>query len=302
MQMAPRSLASQTLDPWQLVWGQPHIDSETLAAAIESDLQRNPSPDYRTRLLVRDAAKAIQSFWGAKKFTRWLAASPAGGKIRSILQESFDEAGFPHIRRRLVNSIGITQIKQIFTLLGQGVHDRVEVCVAGSIPTLIDGLTAGPTEDIGIVNEVPPEIRKQRAVLRKIQTDYGLAFGHVQSRYLPAGWANRRHFLGDFGGLRVYLVDPYDIFVSKLSSNQEKHRDDLRVLAPKLDKETAKQRLLNNGRAFLDDPHQRPQIEENWRFIYQESLATESAAESTERPRDQTPKRSKKRTRKRNDG
>ena len=29
------------LDPWRLVWGQPYIDSRTLAAAIEQDLQRD---------------------------------------------------------------------------------------------------------------------------------------------------------------------------------------------------------------------------------------------------------------------
>jgi len=279
------------LDPWRLVWGQPHIDSVALAAAIESDLQRNPHPDYRTRLLVRDAAKALRSFWGNRKFTRWLAASPAGERIRTILSARFDEIGFPHIRRRLVDSIRTAQVQQIFALLGQNVHDRVEVYVAGSIPTLIAGLTARPTEDIDLVDEVPAEIRKQRAVLRKIQTDYGLSIGHVQSHYLPARWETRRQFLGDFGGLRVYFVDACDIFVSKLSSKKEKHKDDLRVLAQKLDKETAKQRLLHDGRAFLDDPLQRPQIEANWQFIYQEAL-------SSEEPREQMPKKGKKRPRK----
>ncbi len=282
--MPRRNLVSQTLDPWQLVWGQPHIDSGTLAAALEDDLQRNPCPDYRTRLLVRDAARAIRSFWGAKRFAHWLSTSPAAEQIRAILNESFDETGFPHIRRRLVDSIGAMQVQQIFTLLGQNIHHRIEVYVAGSIPTLIEGLTARPTEAIDLVNEVPAEIRKQRAILRKIQTDYGLRLAHVQSHYLPAGWEDRRRFLGDFGGLRVYLVDAYDIFVSKLSSKQEKHKDDLRVLAPKLDRETAKQRLLGAGRAFLDDPRQRPQIEANWQFIYQEPLAAESASEGEERP------------------
>src|SRR5205807_9504234 len=140
---------------------------------------------------------------------------------------------------------------------------------------LIEGLTARPTEDIDLVNEVPEEIRKQRALLQKIQTDYGLSLGHVQSHCLPSGWEKRRQFLGDFGGLRVYLVDPYDIFVSKLSSKQEKHKDDLRVLAQKLDKARARERLLRDGQAFLQDPYLKPQIDENWRFIYQEPLAVE---------------------------
>ena len=280
------------LDPWRVIWGQPHIDSGTLAAALEDDLLHDLRPDYRTRLLVRDAAEALRSFWGAKRFTHWLSASPAAEQIRVILNEPFDETGFPHIGRRLVDSIGSTRIKQIFTLLGQNVHERIEVYVAGSIPTLIEGLTARPTEDIGIVDEVPEAIRKQRALLRKIQADYGLSIGHVQSHYLPAGWEKRRQFLGDFGGLRVYLVDPYDIFVSKLSSKQKKHQDDLRVLALKLDKATAKRRLFRDGRAFLDDPRPRLQIEANWQFIYQEPLFAESAGEEP------TAKKSKKRGRK----
>ena len=72
---------------------------------------------------------------------------------------------------------------------------------------------------------------------------------HVNPQnYLPAHWQNRRHWLGDFGGLRVYVVDEYDIFVSKLSSKKEKHQSDLGVLALKLDKEIARQRLLTDGR------------------------------------------------------
>lgn len=282
--MAQRS--SNSLDPWRLVWGQPYIDSGTLAAAIVSDLQRRPQPDYRTRLLLRDAAEAIRSFWGAAKFQRWLAASPERERLRAILKERFPETGFSSIRRRLVNSIGENEVKQIFTLLGQSIHERVEVYIAGSVPTLIEGLTARPTEDIDIVDEVPAEIRRQKAVLRKIENDYGLRLGHVQSHYLPSGWQKRRRFLGDFGGLRVYLVDAYDIFVSKLSSKQQKHKDDLRVLAAKLDKERARRRLFDFGRAFLDDSRQRQQIEANWQFIYQELL---SPARDTNRKRQRRP-------------
>jgi hypothetical protein len=264
------------LDPWRLVWGQPYIDSRTLAAAIEQDLQREPHPDFRTRLLVRDSAVALRSYWGSRRFTQWLAASPVGPRIRAILDEDLGETGFSTIRRRLVDSIDSTQLSQIFELLGRAIHHRVEVHIAGSIPTLIKGLTARPTLDIDFVDEVPAEIRSQRTLLREIESEFGLKLAHVQSHYLPAHWQNRRHWLGDFGGLRVYLVDEYDIFVSKLSSKLKKHQLDLRVLALKLDKETARHRLLTDGRTFLDDPKLRPQIEENWRFIFQEPLLANS--------------------------
>src|SRR5262249_1004259 len=167
----PMSQASPPLDPWRLVWGQPYIDSRTLAAAIEQDLQREPRPDFRTRLLVRDAAVAIRSYWGAPRFTQWLAASPVGPRIRAILGEDLGETGFSTIRRRLVDSIDSTQLSQIFELLGRAIHHRVEVHIAGSIPTLVKGLTARPTIDIDFVDEVPAEIRRQRTILREIESE-----------------------------------------------------------------------------------------------------------------------------------
>jgi hypothetical protein len=262
-------------DPWRLVWGQPYIDCRTLAAAIEQDMLREPHPDFRTRLLVRDAAVAMRSYWGPRRFSQWLEASPVGPRIRRILDEDLGETGFPAIRKRLVDSIDSTRIGRIFELLGRGIHGRVEVHIAGSIPTLIKGLTARPTGDIDLVDEIPAEIRNQRAVLQKIETDFGLKLTHVQSHYLPAHWQDRRQWLGDFGGLRVYVVDEYDIFVSKLSSAKEKHQSDLGVLALALDRETARRRLLADGKAFLDDPELRPQILENWRFIFQQPLFPE---------------------------
>jgi hypothetical protein len=287
--MRARQAARAIPDPWELVWGQPWIDSETLAAAIADDLRRTPNPDFRTRLLIRDAARALRSFWGRTRFARWLAESPAAERIRAILREDLGEPGFPHIRRRLVASITPSQIQRIFDLLGRNIHERIDVHIAGSITTLLAGLTARPTEDIDFVDEVPEPIRQQRATLDKIEAEFGLILGHVQSHYLPARWEQRRHWLGEFGGLRVWLVDVYDVFVSKLSSRQEKHQQDLRVLADKLDKEAAKRRLLEDGQSFLADPHERPQIEENWRFIYQEPLFTEEAGAAAEEEKPAAP-------------
>ncbi len=289
------SQAPTTLDPWRLVWGQPYIDSRTLAAAIEQDLAQSDQPDFRTRLLVRDAAVALRSYWGSRRFAQWLAASPVGSRIRAILDEDLGEPGYSTIRRRLVDGIDSTLLSQVFELLGRNIHGRVEIHIAGSVPTLIKGLTARPTDDINLVDEVPQEIRRQRDVLRKIEDEFGLKLGHVQSHYLPPHWRDRRQSLGDFGGLRVYLLDEYDIFVSKLSSKQKKPQLDLRVLATKLDKEKTRHRLFTDGRAFFDDPKLRPQIEENWRFIFQDPLfpeqaeAHEGVEESAEAPPAETP-------------
>jgi hypothetical protein len=225
-----------------------------------------------------------------------LAASCARERIGGILQEELGKPGFHSIRRRLVASLGKDQLEQVFDLLGRRIHGRVEVNIAGSIPTLLKGLTSRPTDDIDIVNEVPPEIRHQRALLSQIKDKYGLTLGHVQSHYLPANWQNRRQFLGDFGGIRVYLVDVYDVFVSKLSSTQEKHQDDLRVMAPQLDREAVRRRLLEDAKPFLDNPFDRPKIESNWRFIYREPLFP--AVVKNEGPEEKIPRDTAKETKK----
>lgn len=105
---------------WRLVWGQPYIDSRTLAAAIEQDLARSDRPDFRTRLLVRDSAVALRSYWGALRFSQWLKASPAGPRILEIMGEDLGETGFHAIRKRLVESNDSTQIRQVLELLGRG--------------------------------------------------------------------------------------------------------------------------------------------------------------------------------------
>ena len=55
------------LDPWKLVWGQPYIDCRTLALAIEQDLKHNREPDFRTRLLVRDATSGDSMLLGCQE-------------------------------------------------------------------------------------------------------------------------------------------------------------------------------------------------------------------------------------------
>ena len=177
-----------------------------------------------------------------------------------------------------MDSIDLTRIKRIFDLLGRVIRGPVEVHIAGSIPTLIKGLTARPTGDIDFVDRFPRKFaastrccERSRPILASNWGMSSLIICRLDGLIAGSGY-------GDFGGLRVYILDEYDIFVSKLGSKQKKHQSDLGVLALKLDKEVAKRRLFSDGRSFLDDPKLRAQIEENWRFIFQEPLIIEQIA------------------------
>jgi hypothetical protein len=101
---------------------------------------------------------------------------------------------------------------------------------------------------------------------------YRLQLAHFQSHYLPAGWEQRVHSLEPFGRLRVFLVDVYDVFLSKLFSAREKDRDDLRALAPQLEKETVIRRLKDTTAAWQGEAYLLQRAQENWKILYGEPL------------------------------
>jgi hypothetical protein len=266
---------SGKVHPWELIWGQPYIDANRLASAIEFELASSSRQDFRTRLLIRDAVRALMSYKTARQFAEWMNHSPEKLKIEGILREDLGEAGYHNIRERLVTNIKRNELEQVFELLARNISKRTEVCLAGSIPTLMTDLTARPTDDIDFIDEIPESIREQRGMLIQIARKYGLTLGHVQSHYLPKNWEARRQLFGTYGNLLVYVADEYDIFVSKLSSKLEKHQDDLRVMSNQLNKEIIKERLQGDGKAFLENSFDRPTIESNWEFIYREPLVTD---------------------------
>jgi hypothetical protein len=52
--------------------------------------------------------------------------------------------------------------------------------------------------------------------------------------------------------------------------------------------------LLGDGKPFLDNSSLRPQIEENWRFVFQEPFASEASVEVPPSESDETKKKNGK--------
>jgi hypothetical protein len=105
-----------------------------------------------------------------------------------------------------------------------------------------------------------------------LSSRYALQLTHFQSHYLPTSWQQRLHAQEAFGQLQVYLVDVYDVFLSKLFSARLKDRDDLRMLAPQLDRGTIVRRFRDTTQELLATPGLRQKAEENWYIIYGEPL------------------------------
>src|SRR5262249_7500329 len=266
-----RVMVVRQKDLWSLVWGNPQVDPGDLAGAIHAQVGREPL-DYRTRLLIRDSVEALKKYWGAQRLEAWLAQCPWRGKIEAICQESFDEPGFPSLSRRLMEKTNPEDVRQFLRELGTRLHRPVRLCVGGSVALILPEYISRSTEDIDVVDELPAEIRAQQRFLDQLTERFGLHLGHFQSHYLPKGWEERLHYLDAFGQLQVYLVDVHDVFLSKLFSVRTKDRDDLRMLAPQLSKETLIRRLKETTASFMSEASLRQRAADNWYIVYGEPL------------------------------
>ena len=264
-------------DLWTIAGTLPHVDAQRLAQAVDDAAQTNEHLDYRTRLLIRDSLAALQSHWGIARFRAWLANTPSHEKLQRVADpDSFDkdpdEIGFPTLRMRIVDVTKPQDIADFFKALARYAHHPMRVDVGGSISLMLRDLLLRKTDDI-VVDEVPADLRDQHQALEALARRFGLKLAHFQSHYLPLGWERRLQSFAVYDHLHVYLVDPYDVMVSKVCSKREKDLDDLRALRPRIGRGLLKSRLLDAGRTLLTDSRSRQAAKDNWRFLYDEELS-----------------------------
>jgi hypothetical protein len=258
-------------DLWSLVYGRPEIDPNDLAVAVQ-DQAAQPGLDYRTRLLIRDSIDALTKHWGGDRVKRWLSGSPIRDRLETICHEEFERPGFKLLGERIMEKTDPAAVESLLRELGSRVRQPLRLNIGGSIALILPGYVARHTEDIVVVDEVPAEIRTQYALLADLQKRYGLGVAHSASHYLPTGWENRLHYHDTYDDLRVYLVDVYDMFLGKLFSRRTKDLDDLRMLAPQLDKPTLVQRLKDTTAALQKDSTLLPLAQQSWYIVFGEAL------------------------------
>ncbi len=212
-------------DLWTLTRCYPSFDPWRLARAVETAVASGERLDFRTRLLVRDSVNALERHWGRSRLARWLRESPVGPRIECIRREDFGEVGFPSLEARIVNETDPDRVKMFLRDLGGQVSEPLRLEVGGSMALILTGYLSRGTEDVDVVDEVPASLRQLLVhAADALSKRYGLKLAHFQSHYLPSGWKERLRYLDEFGRLRVYLVDAYDVFLSKLFSARERPR------------------------------------------------------------------------------
>jgi hypothetical protein len=266
-------MAAQTKDLWSLTGGNnPQVDPTDLSAAIEDQVVRQDL-DYRSRVLIRDSIKALRHYWGSEKVSQWLATSPMGAKIDTICQGPWDDdRGFSSLMSRVVDVTKPETIKQFLRELSLHVHRPLRLEIGGSASLILQCELNRKTEDIDVVDEVPAEIRSQHKLIEELAVRYGLKPTHFQQHYLPSGWQSRLHYFETYGEVRIYLVDPYDVILSKLFSSRTKDLDDVRAVLPQLEKETLVRKLKDTAQSMLAAADMRPHAEKNWFILFGEAL------------------------------
>lgn len=258
-------------DLWTLVQGRPEVDPDDLAAAIAAEAVK-PQPDFRTCLLIRDGLDALRGYWGSKRLDAWLEASPARESIEELLEDDLGRPGFPLLAERIMEKTTPDQIRQFLRELGTHIRSRTRLVLGGSSALILQGVLIRKTEDIDVVDEVPATIRSFPEVLKDLGKRYRLLLAHFQSHYLPSGWENRVHSLGDFGGIAIDVVDVYDICLGKLFSKRSKDLDDLRFVLPQLDKAIFIRRLQETTTSWRAEAALREQAATNWYILFGEAL------------------------------
>jgi hypothetical protein len=256
---------------WRLARSGHLIDAQQLAAAVDEQAGE-AQPDFRTRLLIRDALRALKAYWGPERFGEWLADSAQRDRLSTYAKADLGPEGFPTIVHRLMDATKPEAVIEFFRDLGSRIVRPARLEVGGSTSLILLANLSRQTDDIDAVDEVPAVIRAEHDLLDRLAKRYGLQLTHFQSHYLPSGWKERVHSLGRFGHLDVYLVDVYDVLVSKLFSARDKDLDDLRAMAPRVDKQLLHSRVRQSAGPLRAEQRLAACAERNWYVVYGEPL------------------------------
>ncbi len=267
-------MVARAKDLWSVAARRQWVDPQDLADAIEEQLHAGDL-DYRTRVLIRDSMSALRKHWGEARVAGWLTRAGIADQVAQICQGPWDDdRGFSSLASRIMDTLKPETIKQFLRELSQHIRRPVRLEIGGSVALMLPGLLERKTEDVDIVDEVPAEVRTQHKLLADLRSRYSLEPAHFQQHYLPSGWKDRLHYFDTFGEMRIYLVDPYDVLLSKLFSIRTKDLDDLRAVVPQLEKETLVRRLKENTQSALAAPDLRQRAEKNWYILFGEALPT----------------------------
>lgn len=238
------------------------VDARRLLDALAAIDPRDVEvADERTRILCRDAGAAVRNFRATDpSFSRRANALPA---FPPPEPDPMDR-GFRTLEARLMEPTDPALLHEMLRDLGRRVREPCAITIGGSFTLMLDRLIVRRTDDVDVVDELPPAIRDQHDLLDQLARRYGIRIGHFQSHYLPRGWQRRVRSLGVFGSITASRVDPIDVLVCKLFSRREKDFDDVRLALPLVGREAFVDRVATSTGPWRAIPNMLETATRNW--------------------------------------
>jgi hypothetical protein len=152
-------------------------------------------------------------------------------------------------------------------------------CIGGFAVTLHYALSR-PTGDIDVWHVIPVEATEWLASVAgrdsQLHKQHGVYLQIAAVATVPENYAGRlvEVFTGEFAKLRILVVDPYDLALSKLERNSEVDIEDVKHLArtANFDLNTLSERYRRELRPFVAGPESRHDLTLN---LWLEAIAEE---------------------------
>ena len=140
-------MSASRLNAWQLVNRGGDVSATDLLRAV-AEPATGMSNDVRTRLLVRDAARALAKVWGEPVLRRRLLLLGAPPDLLDRVNGQDDEIGFPSLEHRTMETTNPDDVLSMLREPGRAIHQPVRLSIGGSIALIMDSLIVHATEDM----------------------------------------------------------------------------------------------------------------------------------------------------------
>jgi hypothetical protein len=122
-------------------------------------------------------------------------------------------------------------IDNALRFLGTQVRAGGTLYIFGGTALIMQGIRTGVTQDIDLwtytnfaeIDQAIQLLKRQHISIDFIDPETFLP--------LPPGWEQRSPYVGTYGALTVYALDPYTIALTKIDRGQSRDRQDIQALA-----------------------------------------------------------------------
>lgn len=163
-------------------------------------------------------------------------------------------------------------LTELDTLLSE----RIELhCIGGFAAVAAYGLPRS-TNDLDYFALVPAyyaqEVERQAGEGSPLERKYRVHVHRAAIASLPMNYDQRltELFAGQFRKIRLFIIDPYDLILSKLSRNADRDREDVKYLAraQKLDRVTLRERYAELRPVLIGPADRHDKTLEFWLEAY----------------------------------